>query len=43
MIPLVSKDFLVDNVKIYLVLFKLYKSYLLLISDQKEEIVKTKI
>jgi len=36
MIPIVNKDFLVDNVKIYLVLFKLYKSYLLLISDQKE-------
>lgn len=36
MIPLVKKDFLIDNLKIYFVLFKLHNSYLLLISDQKE-------
>ncbi len=36
MIPLVKKDCLIDNFKIYLVLFKLHNSYLLLISDQKE-------
>jgi hypothetical protein len=36
MIPLATKDFIIDDIKIYIVLFKLYKSYLLLISDQKE-------
>ena len=36
MIPLVKKDFSIENLKIYLVLFKLHNSFLLLISDQKE-------
>ena len=36
MIPLVKKDWVIDNLKIHLVLFKLYNSFLLLISDQKE-------
>ena len=34
--PLIEKDFLIDDLKIYLVLFKLHNSFLLLISDQKE-------
>ncbi|MFX1337573.1 MAG: hypothetical protein ACFFDK_03100 [Promethearchaeota archaeon] len=36
MIPVINKDFLIDNLKIYAVLFKLHNSFLLLISDQKE-------
>ena len=36
MIPLVKKDCEIDNLKIYLALFKLHNSFLLLISDQKE-------
>ena len=34
--PLVKKHCIIDNLKIYLVLFKLHNSYLLLVSDQKE-------
>ncbi|MFX0072393.1 MAG: hypothetical protein ACFFAO_15010 [Candidatus Hermodarchaeota archaeon] len=31
-----EKDILIDDIRIYLKIFKLFKSYLLLISDQKE-------
>lgn len=34
--PLVEKSLKIDEIRIYLTLFKLYKSYLLIISDQKE-------
>lgn len=33
---LVEKSKLIDDIKIYVKIFKLYKSFLLLISDQKE-------
>ncbi|TFG14572.1 MAG: hypothetical protein EU535_03360 [Promethearchaeota archaeon] len=36
MIPIIKKEFIIDDIKIYLVIFKLYKSFLILISDQKE-------
>ena len=36
---LIERDITIEDIKIYLTLFKLHKSYLLLISDQKDIII----